>query len=90
VLLLGASGAPWHVREDPRSGHEVLRRRELRQGPRDSSSSPYVTPNVVLELRLDSVFTADACYLCPRVLGSVGTTAPIVKDRMATREGGSE
>jgi hypothetical protein len=74
VLLLGASGAPKHVREDPRCGHEVLRRRELRRGRRDSS--PSAPPSVVLELRLDSGFAVDACYLCRRVLSSEGTAAP--------------
>jgi hypothetical protein len=75
MLLLGASGAPEHVREDPHCGHEVLRRRELRRGRRDSS--PSAPPSVVLELRLHSVFAADACYLCRRVLGSDDTTSPI-------------
>jgi hypothetical protein len=74
VLLLGASGAPEHVREDPRCGHEVLRRRELRHGRKDSS--PSASPSVVLELGLDSGFAADACHLCRRVLGSEGTAAP--------------
>jgi hypothetical protein len=50
VPRLGASGAPQHVREDPRCGHEVFRRRELRRGRRDSS--PSAPPSVVLELRL--------------------------------------
>jgi hypothetical protein len=61
VLLLGASGAPEHVREDHRCCHEVLRRRELRQGCRDSS--PSAPPIVVLELRLDSGFAVDAFHL---------------------------
>jgi hypothetical protein len=74
VLLLGALGAPEHVREDHRCGHEVLRCRELRRGRRDSS--PSAPPSVVLELRLDSGFAADACHLCQRVLGFEGTTAP--------------
>jgi hypothetical protein len=74
VLLLGATGAPEHVREDPRCGHEILHRRELRRGRRDSS--PSAPPSVVLELRLDSGFAADACHLCRRVLGSEGTAAP--------------
>jgi hypothetical protein len=74
ALLLGASGVPEHVREDPRCGHEVLRRRELRRGRRDSS--PSAPPSVVLELRLHNVFVADACYLCGRVLGLEGTPAP--------------
>jgi hypothetical protein len=74
VLLLGALGAPEHVQEDPRYGHEVLRRRELRRGRRDSS--PSVPPSVVLELHLHSIFATDACYLCRRVLGSEGTAAP--------------
>jgi hypothetical protein len=69
----GASGAPGHVREDPRCSHEVLRGRELRRGGRDSS--PSAPPSVVLELRLDSGFAADACYLCRRVHGSEGTSA---------------
>jgi hypothetical protein len=30
-----------HVREDPRCSHEVLRRRELRRGRRDSSPSAH-------------------------------------------------
>jgi hypothetical protein len=75
MLLLGASGAQGHVREDPRCGHEVLRSRELRWGRRDSS--PSVPPNAVLELRLDSGFATDACYLCRRILGFEGTAAPI-------------
>jgi hypothetical protein len=73
VLLLGASGAPEHVREDPRCGHEVLRRRELRRRRRDSS--PSAPPSVALELRLDNGFAADACDLCRWVLGFEGTTA---------------
>jgi hypothetical protein len=74
VLELGASGPPGHVREDPCCGHEVLRSRELRWGCRDSS--PSAPPSVVVELRLDSGFAADAYYLCRRVLGSEGTVAP--------------
>jgi hypothetical protein len=70
----GSSGAPGHVREDPRCSHEVLRSRELCRRRRDSS--PSAPPSIVLELRLDSVFAADACYLCRRVLGSEGTTTP--------------
>jgi hypothetical protein len=53
----GASGAPEHVREDHRCGHEVLRRRELRWGRRDFS--PSAPPSVVHELRLDSGFAVD-------------------------------
>jgi hypothetical protein len=39
-------------------------------------SSPSAPPSVVLELRLDSGFAADAYYLCRWVLGSEGTAAP--------------
>jgi hypothetical protein len=67
-------GPQEHVREDPRCGHEVRRCRELCRGRRDSS--PSAPPSVILELRLDSVFAADACYLCRRVLSSEGTAAP--------------
>jgi hypothetical protein len=74
VPRLGATGAPQHVREDPRCGHEVFGRRELRRGRRDSS--PSAPPGVVLELRLHCDFAVDACYLCQRVLGSEGTTPP--------------
>jgi hypothetical protein len=75
VLYLGASAAPEHVRQDRRCCHEVLRRRELRRGRRDSS--PSVPPSVVLELRLDSGFTTDAFHTCRRLLGSDGTTTAI-------------
>jgi hypothetical protein len=74
VLLLGASGAPEHVREGRRCCHEVLRRRELRRGRRDSS--PSEPPSIIIELRLNSGFAADACHLCWRLLDSEGTTAP--------------
>jgi hypothetical protein len=70
VFYLGASGAPEHIRQDHRCCHEVLRRRELRRGRKDSS--PSAPTSVVLELRLDSGFAADACHLCRRLLGSDG------------------
>jgi hypothetical protein len=73
VLLLGGSGALEHVREDHRCCHEVLRRRELRRGRRDSS--PSAPPSVVLKLRLNSRFAADACHPCRWLLGSDGTAA---------------
>ena len=73
MFYLGASAAPTHVRQDPRCCHEVLRRRELRRGRRDSS--PSAPPSVVLELRLDSGFAADAFHPCRRLLGSDGTAA---------------
>jgi hypothetical protein len=71
MLYLGASAAPEHVRQDHHYCHEVLRRRELRRGRRDSS--PSAPPSVVLELCLDSGFTADASHPCRRLLGSDGT-----------------
>jgi hypothetical protein len=49
---------------------------KLRRGRRDSS--PSAPPSVVLELRLHSVFAADACYLCRGVLGYKGTPPPIL------------
>jgi hypothetical protein len=70
----GASGASEQVQEHHRCCHEVLRRRELCRGRRDSS--PSAPPSVVLELRLDSGFAADAYHLCRRLLGSEGTTTP--------------
>jgi hypothetical protein len=75
MLYLGGSTAPEHVRQDHRYCHEVLRRRELRRGHRDSS--PSAPPSVVLELRLDSGFVADTSYPCRRLLGSDGTAAAI-------------
>jgi hypothetical protein len=45
-----------------------------KRGHRDSS--PSTEPNVVLKLRLDSVFVADTCHLCRQLLGSEGTAAP--------------
>jgi hypothetical protein len=71
VVYLGASGPPEHVRQDHRCCHEVLRRRELRRGRRDSS--PSAPPSIVLELRLDSGFAANACHPCRWLLGSDGT-----------------
>jgi hypothetical protein len=73
VLYLGASEAPEHVRQDHRCCHEVLRHRELRRGCRDFS--PFASPSVVLELRLNSGFATDAFHPCRRLLGSDGTAA---------------
>jgi hypothetical protein len=73
VLYLGASAAPEHVRQDHRCCHEVLCRRELRWGCRDSS--PSAPRSIVLELRLDSGFAADAFHPCRRLLSSDGTAA---------------
>jgi hypothetical protein len=73
VLYLGASAAPEHVRQDCRGCHEVLRRCELHRGRKDLS--PSTSPSVVLELRLDSGFTADTSHLCRWLLGSDGTAA---------------
>jgi hypothetical protein len=73
VLYLGASAAPEHVQQDHQCCHEVLRRRELRRGHRDSS--PFAPPNVVLELRLGSGFAADSFHPCRRLLGPDGTAA---------------
>jgi hypothetical protein len=73
VLYLGASVAPEHVRHDHQCCHEVLHCRELHRGRRDSS--PSAPPSVVLELRLDSGFAADAFHPCRRLLGYDGTAS---------------
>jgi hypothetical protein len=77
VLYLGASAAPKHVRQDHRCYHEVLCCRELRRG--HSDSSPPAPPNIVLQLRLDSGFTADASHPCRLLLGFDGTTTATLR-----------